>query len=104
MLMRGDPFIAIDNCDRPLEGALLNQMLTQQQVELRVLGFSKMVTAMTSALVTATGNNLVLLGDLTRRGVVAASTPRSRAPSFAPSTTTRSPTPRGTGANWLSRR
>ena len=32
LLMRGDPFIAIDNCDGPLEGALLNQMLTKQRV------------------------------------------------------------------------
>jgi putative DNA primase/helicase len=41
MLMRGDPMISIDNCDGPLEGALLNQMLTQTQIELRVLGIAK---------------------------------------------------------------
>jgi putative DNA primase/helicase len=80
MIMRGDPLIAIDNCDRPLEGALLNQMLTQTQVELRVLGFSRMVTARTSGLVTATGNNLVLLGDVTRRGVVARLDPKVECP------------------------
>jgi hypothetical protein len=80
MLMRGDPLIAIDNCDIPLEGALLNQALTQLQVELRVLGLSKMVTAMTNALLTATGNNLVLLGDVTRRGVIGRLDPKVERP------------------------
>ena len=80
MLMRGDPLIAIDNCDAPLEGPLLNQMLTQMQIELRVLGFSKMVTAATSAVVTATGNNLVVKGDATRRAVVGRLDPKVERP------------------------
>jgi putative DNA primase/helicase len=80
MLMRGDPLIAIDNLDQPLEGALLNQALTQTQVELRVLGFSKMVIAMTNALVTATGNNLVVKGDATRRAVVGRLDPKVERP------------------------
>jgi putative DNA primase/helicase len=84
LLMRGDPFIAIDNCDAPLEGALLNQMLTQTQIELRVLGLSKMVTTMTNAVVTATGNNLVLLGDVTRRGVVGRLDPKVARPELRP--------------------
>jgi putative DNA primase/helicase len=80
MLMRGDPLIAIDNLDQPLEGALLNQALTQQQVELRILGLSKMVVARTSALITATGNNLVVKGDMTRRGVVGRLDPKVERP------------------------
>ena len=80
LLMRGDPMISLDNCDGPLEGALLNQMLTQQRVELRVLGQSKMVTVMICAVVTATGNSLVLLGDVTRRGVVARLDPKVAQP------------------------
>ena len=80
MLMRGDPLIAIDNLDQPLEGALLNQALTQTQVELRVLGLSKMVTARTTALMTATGNNLIVLGDATRRGVVGRLDPKVERP------------------------
>jgi hypothetical protein len=70
ILMRGDPLISLDNCELPLDGVLLNQCLTQQKVELRILGYSKMITAATAALVCATGNNLVLKGDLTRRAVV----------------------------------
>ena len=80
MLMRGDPLIAIDNLDIPLEGALLNQALTQPQVELRMLGQSKIVTARTTALMTATGNNLVVLGDTTRRGVVGRLDPKVERP------------------------
>jgi hypothetical protein len=80
MLMRGDPLIAIDNLDQPLEGALLNQALTQQQVELRILGLSKMVVARTSALITATGNNLIVKGDMTRRGVVGRLDPKVERP------------------------
>ena len=47
MFLRGDPIIALDNCEAPLEGVLLNQALTQPQVELRILGQSKMVSAQT---------------------------------------------------------
>ena len=57
-LMRGSPIIAVDNCELPLEGVLLNQTLTQQRVELRILGFSKMIVAQTMTVLTATGNNL----------------------------------------------
>jgi hypothetical protein len=71
ILMRGDPIIAIDNCERPLEGDLINSALTQTRVELRILGFSKVVTARCAALLTATGNHLAVKGDLTRRSVIA---------------------------------
>jgi putative DNA primase/helicase len=80
MLMRGDPIIAIDNCELPLEGALLNQALTQQQVELRILCLSKTVTAQTNAVLTATGNNLIAKGDLTRREVVGRLDPKVERP------------------------
>jgi putative DNA primase/helicase len=80
MLMRGDQLIAIDNLDQPLEGALLNQALTQQQVELRILGFSKMVVARTSTSITATGNNLIVKGDMTRRAVVGRLDPKVERP------------------------
>ena len=78
--MRGSPVIAMDNCELPLEGVLLNQSLTQQGVELRILGFSKMITAQTMAVHTATGNNLTIKGDLTRRSVVARLDPKVAQP------------------------
>jgi hypothetical protein len=70
LLMRGDQIIALDNCEAPLEGVLINQTLTQAKVELRILGVSKIVTARCASLLTATGNNLIIKGDLTRRAVI----------------------------------
>lgn len=80
VLMRGNPHIAIDNCSHPLEGDLLNMALTQEFVEVRILGHSKMVTVQTIALITVTANNLHLIGDLTRRGVVARLDPKNERP------------------------
>jgi putative DNA primase/helicase len=79
-LMRGSPIIAMDNCELPLEGVLLNQTLTQQWVELRILGFSKMTIVQTMAVLTATGNNLIIKGDLTRRSVVSRLDPKVAQP------------------------
>jgi hypothetical protein len=71
LLLRGDAFIALDNCERPLEGVLLNQCLTQTVVNVRVLGKSLSVAIRMASVMTATGNNLVIKGDLTRRAVAA---------------------------------
>ncbi len=70
MLLAGDAVIAIDNIERPLEGASLCQTLSQTTRRVRVLGASKMVTVPCTALVAATGNNIVVRGDMTRRMVV----------------------------------
>jgi putative DNA primase/helicase len=61
-LIAGDQIIAVDNCDRPLEGQLLCQMLTQGTVKPRVLCKSENPTCSTGAFVAATGNNLILVG------------------------------------------
>jgi hypothetical protein len=66
-LMAGEPFIAIDNCTRPLGGDLICSMLTQEKVSPRILGLSKSPPISTGAFVAANGNNLVIRGDLTRR-------------------------------------
>jgi hypothetical protein len=80
LLMRGDQIIALDNCETALEGVLINQTLTQAKVELRILGVSKIVTARCAALLTATGNNLVIKGDLTRRAVIGKLDPKVERP------------------------
>jgi hypothetical protein len=77
LLMRGDQIIALDNCETALEGVLINQTLTQAKVELRILGVSKIVTARCAALLTATGNNLIVKGDLTRRAVIGRLDPKT---------------------------
>jgi hypothetical protein len=69
-VIEGRAIIAIDNCRRPLTDIeLLCSMLTQQQVSVRPLGASKMLKLPAGALVTSTGNNLVIVGDMTRRSI-----------------------------------
>lgn len=70
LLLAGDQVIAIDNCEAPLGGEFLCAMLTQPIVRARILGLSKAPELPTNACVTATGNNLVLVGDMTRRAIV----------------------------------
>jgi hypothetical protein len=69
-LLAGDTAISLDNCDYPLKGVFLCQALTQQQLNIRVLGLSKIVETPVNAAIFATGNNLTIVGDLTRRTLV----------------------------------
>jgi putative DNA primase/helicase len=69
-LMSGAAVISIDNLERPLNSDLLCQAVSQQSVEIRVLGKSQMVKAPTNSSLFATGNNLVIGGDMNRRVLV----------------------------------
>jgi hypothetical protein len=80
LLLAGDQVIAIDNCEAPLGGEFLCAMLTQQVVRPRILGVSKAPELPSNAFVTATGNNLVLVGDMTRRGVMCQLDPQQERP------------------------
>lgn len=66
-LLAGDLIISMDNVERPLEGDLTNQVISQPFVTLRPLGGSSMVRVPTRVALMATGNNLVVRGDLNRR-------------------------------------
>jgi hypothetical protein len=70
VLFAGDPVIHIDNCEREITGDFLCSMLTQETVQARILGFSERRVLPSTALVLASGNNLVLAGDTSRRGVM----------------------------------
>ncbi len=70
VLMAGDQVVVIDNCRYAIEGDFLCTMLTQELVQPRVLGKSEMRRLPTRCLVMATGNNLVLSGDVTRRALI----------------------------------
>ncbi len=70
LLLAGDQVIAIDNCETPLGGEFLCSMLTQRIVRARILGKSEAPELPANACVTATGNNLVLVGDMTRRAIL----------------------------------
>ena len=69
-LLAGDIAIALDNCEHPLQSTFLCQALTQQKLNIRVLGASKNVETLVNAAMYATGNNLTIVGDLTRRALI----------------------------------
>jgi hypothetical protein len=67
-LITGDAIISLDNIDRDLTSAVLSQALTQQQVKIRILGRNdRHVIVPATATFFATGNNLIIGGDLPRR-------------------------------------
>lgn len=66
-LLEGTQCCLIDNIDRPLNSPKLNSILTQERMSGRVLGLSKNASVSTKCLFMATGNNLEVMGDLTRR-------------------------------------
>jgi putative DNA primase/helicase len=70
MMLAGDPMIAIDNVEAPLEGAVLCQMLSQMARRIRVMGTYQVVTVPCVQLITATGCNLTLRGDIVRRAII----------------------------------
>jgi hypothetical protein len=79
-LMKGKQLIAIDNCNAPLDGDLLNQALTQSTLEMRILGESRDIVVRCAVVPTATGNNLVVIGDLTRRSLIGRLDPKTERP------------------------
>ena len=70
MMLAGDLIIAIDNVEVPLEGAVLCQMLTQPARRIRVLGTHTVVTVPCVQMVTASGCNITLRGDIVRRSII----------------------------------
>ncbi len=66
-LIEAHQIVSIDNCEYPLGGDVLCQALTEPLLNIRPLGFSKMITVQTIAAYFATGNNLVIADDMTRR-------------------------------------
>jgi hypothetical protein len=80
LLLAGEPVIPIDNCEAPLGGEFLCQMLTQPVVRARVLGRSEAPELPANAMVTATGNNLVLAGDMARRALLCHLDPQCERP------------------------
>jgi putative DNA primase/helicase len=80
VLLDGSPIILIDNAERPLRGDALCAILTEQTFSDRLLGASRQATVPTDATFLATGNNLVLHGDLATRAVICALDPGCERP------------------------
>lgn len=79
-LLAGDPVLLFDNIEAPVRGQLINSVLTQESVSIRILGQSAMQRINARALSLMTGNNLSIHGDLTRRVLVAEIDPRDERP------------------------
>lgn len=77
---RGVPVIVLDNLSGFLESDALCAWLTTQYLSDRILGASEEITVRTSGLVLATGNNVLLKGDLCRRILVARIEPNIERP------------------------
>jgi putative DNA primase/helicase len=70
-VISGQPMVSIDNVNGELRSDLLCQLITQQIVDLRILGKSEQKSVETRGLTCfATGNNLQICSDLTRRSLV----------------------------------
>jgi putative DNA primase/helicase len=79
-LIAGDPLLSIDNVEHPLGGELLCQMLTQPLLKVRVLGTSNLFEVPPNMALFATGNNLEIAGDMTRRTLLCQLDPQCERP------------------------
>lgn len=66
-LLASQPIISIDNVNGSLGGDALCQIVERPIVEIRILGKSERVRIESRSTVFATGNNLCVIGDMTRR-------------------------------------
>ena len=66
-VLAGQPIIAIDNVNGDLGGDALCQIIERPIVEIRILGKSERVRVETRSTTFATGNNIGVVADMTRR-------------------------------------
>jgi len=80
-MMTGQALVSIDNVTRALGGAHLCQVIDRPIVNIRILGKSERVRIEArGTTIFCNGNNLVLLGDVTRRAIVARLDPKVERP------------------------
>jgi hypothetical protein len=79
-LIAGDTIVTIDNCEHPLASVTLCQALTQPVLRVRQFNTLCNLDVPSNSCFFATGNNLVLAGDLTRRSLLATLDPKHERP------------------------
>jgi putative DNA primase/helicase len=79
-LLGAQPIVSIDNVNGELGGDMLCQMIERPLVDVRILGQSKLVRIESRATTFATGNNIRLVGDMTRRVVLCSLDPDMERP------------------------
>jgi putative DNA primase/helicase len=80
VFMAGDAVINLDNVELPLGGSHLNKALTAETFTGRLLGLSQNATVPTTSTWLATGNNVIVKEDLTRRVVLCQLDPQTESP------------------------
>lgn len=80
VLAEGDAVVLIDNIERPLQGDWLCSMLTSENYRGRMLGRTEMMTLPTNTMWLATGNHLVLAGDVRTRALMCRLDPQVERP------------------------
>jgi hypothetical protein len=70
LLIESAPIISLDNLSFDLNSDVLCQMCTQRSIKTRVLGKSETPECEWKGTLFATGNNIRLVGDLTRRSLI----------------------------------
>jgi hypothetical protein len=81
-LIKGSQLISLDNANinSVIDNDMLCQALTETKVDVRVLGRSHMVECPAVATIMATGNNLTIGGDATRRSLLCSIDPKCERP------------------------
>lgn len=80
LLLEGAQIVVIDNIEKPLQSDTMCSILTEPVLQDRVLGVSQTAAVPTTTTFMATGNNLVIAGDLTTRCLVCRLDPRCERP------------------------
>ena len=80
VLLAGDPVVLIDNIERPLQGDWLCSVLTAESYSARLLGRSEQAKVGTTQTWLATGNQLVIAGDLRTRTLLCRINPQMEHP------------------------
>jgi putative DNA primase/helicase len=70
-MLGGQPVVNLDNLDAPLCSSLLCQALERPRVQVRILGASQTIEVESRTTWFATGTNLRIVDDLTRRCLIA---------------------------------
>ncbi len=79
-LMSGDATVGLDNCTLPIRGDFLCMVMTQSEVQIRILGQSKLKTIPNTVMFLATGCHLEFAGDMTRRAIRCELDPETETP------------------------
>lgn len=81
LLLRTPGVLSIDNANgMQIKGDLLESIITEGRADIRPLGYSKIVKVRNRSLITLTGNNPIITGDMARRALSIEIVPRSADP------------------------